>query len=150
MRAKLLIMSFFAAATLDGCGQPVVESSVPAVSENHGGVLVPLTDKQAYVELLNGKREKRGKVYETTLVTYLLQPDLKTAFQEPPTSVDIKMGTPRGEQTIALKAAPDSADPLGSTRFVSAAGPFDLTQTGGEVTVKVGGQTLSGKFRGPR
>lgn len=151
MRTILSAMSLIIAGTLIGCGQPVVvESAVPATGEHHGGILIPLTDNQAYVELLNGDRQKKGKGYETTLVAYLLQPDQKTPFSETPTSVEIKIGTPKGDQVVPLKAARDSADPLGSSRFVSAPGPFELNQTGGEVTVQVGGKTLSAKFRGPR
>jgi hypothetical protein len=151
MRTILSVMSVITAGPLIGCGQAVVvESPVPATSENHGGILIPLTDNQAYVELVNGDRLKKGRVYETTLVAYLLQPDQKTPSSETATSVEVKIGTPKGDQVVALKAAPDSADPLGSTRFVSKPGPFELNQTGGEVTVQVAGKTLSGKFRGPR
>jgi hypothetical protein len=151
MRTILSAMSLIAAGTLIGCSQPVVvESAVPATGEHHGGILIPLTDNQAYVELLNGDRRKNGKEYETTLVAYLLQPDQKAAFSETPTSVEIKIGTPKGDQLVQLKAAPDSADPLGSSRFVSPPGLFELNQTGGEVTVHVAGKTLTAKFRGPR
>lgn len=151
MRTILSVMSAITAGTLIGCGQTVVvESPIPATSENHGGILIPLTDNQAYVELVNGDRLKKGKTYETTLMAYLLQPDQKTPSSETPTSVEVKIGTPKGDQRVALQAAPDSADPLGSSRFVSKPGPFELNQTGGEVTVQVGGKTLSGKFRGPR
>ena len=152
MRTILSAMSLITAGALIGCGgqSVVVESAVPPTSEHHGGILIPLTDKQAYVELLNGKREENGNGYETSLVAYLLQPDQKTPFSETPTSVEVKIGTPKGEQVVALKPAPDSADPLGSSRFVSTPGPFELDQSGGEVTVQVGGKTLSGKFRGPR
>jgi hypothetical protein len=151
MRKLLSLIDLIIAGALIGCGQGVVvPSSVPAVSEHRGGILVPLTDKQAYVELLNGDRQKKGRVYETTLVVYLLQPDLKTPFAETPTSVKINIGTPKGEQVVVLKPAPDSTDPLGSSRFVSTSGPFELNQVGGEVTVEVGGKTLSGTFRGPR
>jgi hypothetical protein len=150
MRTTLSAMSLIALRTLIGCGANVMESPVPATSEHHGGILIPLTDKQAYVELLNGKREKNGKGYETTLVAYLLQSDQETPFAETPTSVQISIGTPSGEQLVALKAAPDSTDPLGSARFVSISGPFELNQVGGEVTVQVGSKTLSGTFRGPR
>ena len=91
--------------------------TLPATSEHHGGVLVPLTDKQCYVELLNGKREAKGKDYLTNLVAYVLQPDQKTAFAETPTSVEVKMNTPKGNKTIALKHAPQTDDPLGSCRI---------------------------------
>ena len=77
---------------------------MPPPSENHGGVLVPLTDKEAYVELLNGKRVTKGKVSETNIVAYLLQPDLKTPLSETPKSVQVKIGTPKGEQLVTLKA----------------------------------------------
>jgi hypothetical protein len=151
MRMFASLISVLAAGALIGCGGAApVQSSVPASSEHHGGVLIPLTDKQVYVELLNGDRGKKGDAFETTLVAYLLQPDLKTPLSQAPTSVEVKIGTPKGDQVVALKAAPDSADPLGSTRFVSAPGPFELNQVGGEVTVQVGGKTLSGPFRGPR
>jgi len=83
-------------------------------------------------------------------VAYWLQPDLKTPLSETPTSVEVQIDTPKGEQVLALKAAPDSTDPLGSARFVSTSGPFELNGVGGEVTVKVAGKTLSGTFRGPR
>ncbi len=153
MRTRNALSGLFliAAGTLTGCGPPpVVESTVPPPSEHHGGVLVPLTDKQAYVELLNGKRETKNKVSQTNIVMYLLQPDLKTPFSETPKSVQVKIGTPKGEQLVTLKAEPDSTDPIGSARFVSAPGPYELNQSGGEVTVQVGGKTLSGTFRGPR
>jgi hypothetical protein len=152
MRPILSVISFMAAGTLFGCGGQgvVMESAVPATSEHHAGILIPMTDKQAYVELLNGERVKKGEGYETTLIAYLLEPDQKTSFPETPKSVEVKMATAKGEQVVALKPAPDSADPLGATRFVSAPGPFELAESGGEVTVQVGGKTLSGKFRGPR
>ena len=150
MRRIVSVLYLITAGTLIGCSPVVVESPVPATSEHHGGILIPLTDNQAYLELLNGKREKKGKAFQTNLIAYLLQPDRKTPFSETPTSVEIKMGTPKGEEVIALKAAADSADPLGGSRFVSTPGPFELNQAGGEVTVQVGGKTLSGTFRGPR
>ena len=99
---------------------------------------------------MNGDRLKKGRTPDqTTLVAYLLQPDQKTPSSEVPTSVEVKIGTPKGDEVVALKASPDSADPMGSSRFVSKPGPFELNQTGGEVTVQVGGKTLSGKFCGP-
>ncbi len=150
MRMIASLSSVLAAGALIGCGPAPVESSVPTSSEHHGGILIPLTDRQAYVELLNGKREMKGKVAETTIVAYLLQTDMKTPLAETPTSVEIKVGTPKGEQVIALRASPDSSDPLGNARFVSSSGPFELNQVGGEVTVQVAGKTLSGTFRGPR
>ncbi len=133
-----------------GCGAPVVPMTLPATSEHHGGVLVPLTDKQCYVELLNGKRERKGKDYLTNLVAYVLQPDQKTAFAETPTSVEIRMNTPKGDKTIVLKHAPQADDPVGSCRFESAAGPYELSQGGGEITVQAGGKSFTGPFRGPR
>ena len=151
MRTILSVLEFMVVGLIFGCGQGgPVASAVPETGEHHGGVLVPLTDKEVYVELVNGDRKKNGKTYDTTIVAYLLQPDLKTALAEKPTSVQIKIGTPKGDQVVALKEAPDSADPVGSSRFTSDPGAFDLHQTGGEVTVQVGGKTLSGPFRGPR
>jgi hypothetical protein len=151
MRMILSSASIIVFGVVAGCGQPApLPSAVPASSEHHGGILVPLTDKEAYVELVNGERKKNGSTFDTTIVAYVLQADQKTAVAENPTSVQAKVQTPKGEQVIALKAAPDSADPVGSSRFVSALGPFDLHQTGGEVTVQVGGKTLTGTFRSMR
>jgi hypothetical protein len=150
MRTPSSLMALVAAGALAGCGPTAVESTVPATGENHGGVLIPLTDNQAYLELLNGKRQKKGKTYEANLEAYLLQPDRKSAFDRPPTSVEVRIGTPSGEKTVALKAEPVTTDPLGSTRFVSDFGPYELNQGGGDVTVKLGDKALTGTFRGPR
>jgi hypothetical protein len=149
MHKNHLALALIAAGALVGCGSGG-SGSATLPAENHGGVLVPLSDKEAYVELLNGERKKNGARFDTTIIAYLLQPDLKSAFAEKPTSVQVKIGADKGDQVVDLKAAPDSADPVGSGRFESAYGPFDLHQAGGEVTVQVGGKTLSGPFRGPR
>ena len=150
MQEHHLIFTLIVAGAVigSGCSSDPGLATLPA--ENHGGVLVPLSDKEAYVELLNGQRKKNGAAFDTTIVAYLLQPDMKTAFPETPSLVQVKIGTPKGDQVVPLKATPDSADPVGSTRFESAYGPFDLAQTGGEVTVQVGGKSLTGPFRGPR
>lgn len=134
-----------------GCGPGgSVESAVPSTSELHGGILIPLPDGQACLELLNGKRQRKGKAYETDLVAYLFQADCKTPFAETPASLEVKLGTPKGDEVVVLKPAPDSSDPLGSCRYASAPGPYELNQTGGEVTVSVAGKTLTATFRGPR
>ena len=151
MRLIMFAACFAIAGVIVGCGQSAPGiSAVPESSEHHGGVLVPLGEKEVYAELTNGDRKKSGASSDTTIIAYLLQPDLKTSITETPTSVQVKIGTPKGDQVVDLKAAPDSADPIGSSRFISTYGPFDLHQTGGEVTVQVGGKTLSGPFRGPR
>ncbi len=149
MRTFLAVISLAFATTLFGCSTGVVDTPVPATSEHHGGILIPLTDKQAYVELLNGKREKKGKEFQTTLVAYLLESDQQTPFSGTAT-VEVKLGTAKGDQVLVLKPEPDSADPQGKSRFVSAPGSFELNQAGGEITVQAGGKTLSGTFRGPR
>jgi hypothetical protein len=151
VRTILSLASLMVFGVIAGCDQPApVPSTVPASSEHHGGILVPLTDKEAYVELVNGERKKNGSTFDTTIVAYVLQSDQKRALAETPTSVQAKVQTPKGEKVIAFKAAPDSADPIGSSRFESALGPFDLHHTGGEVTVQVGGKTLTGTFRSMR
>jgi hypothetical protein len=150
MRTNLRIFSLIASAALIGCGPGSGPGSKLLPDVHHGGVIVPLTDNQAYVELLNGERKKKGSTYETTIVAYLLAPDLKTSLADAPTSVQVKIGTPKGDQVVKLERSPDSADPVGGSRFISEFGPFDLVQTGGEVTVEVSGKTLSGPFRGPR
>jgi hypothetical protein len=152
MRTRCSVIFLIMMAAVAGCSPTVYESPVAATGENHGGVMIPLTDNQAYVELLNGNREKKakGKPFETTLVAYLFQSDQKTPVTGVPATVVVKMATPTGEQTIALKPEADTSDPAGSARFVSGPGPFELMQTGGEVSVQLGDKTLSGTFRGPR
>ena len=88
MRPILSGIFLIAVGVLIGCGsQTVVESAVPPTSEHAGGILIPLADKQAYLELLNGERLKKGVGFETTLIAYLLQPDQKTSFPETPNSI---------------------------------------------------------------
>jgi hypothetical protein len=141
-------MTLIAAGALIGCGDS--GGGGTKIGQSHGGIMVPLADNEAYVELLNGNPEKGVKDPGTPIVAYVLQPDMKTPLAEAPTSVEVKIGTPKGDQVVPLKAAPDSGDPAGSTRFLSEPGPFVLNQIGGEVTVQVGGKSLTGKFRGPR
>jgi hypothetical protein len=151
MRTLSVAIRVAAAGALIGCGsQAVVDSSVSQSGSHDGGILVPIGENEAYVELLNGDRRKAGKAFETTIVAYLIQADKKTPYSETPTSLEVKIGTAKGAQVVSLKPAPDSADPLGSARFVSTPGPFELTDNAGEVKVQVGGKTLSGRFRGPR
>ena len=123
MRTILSVMSLVLAGTLFGCSTVVVETTVPATSEHHGGILIPLTDKQAYVELVNGNREKKGKEYQTTLVAYLLESDHETPFTETATSVEIKIGTPKGDQVVALKPCARFGRSAGeiSIRFITRA-----------------------------
>ena len=122
MRTQCFVISLIVIAALGGCGSTVYESPVPATAEHHGGILIPLTDNQAYLELMNGTREKKGKgkPSQTTLVAYLFQSDQKTPVSGVPATVMVKMETPAGEQSIALKPAADTSDPLGSAvRFRS-------------------------------
>ena len=149
MRTAVLL-SFLAVTAFTGCGGGVVPSPIPPASPLHGGILVPLPDKQGYVELLNDKRQRKYGASETTIVAYLLGPDQKTALGQKPTNVSVKLDTPSGQQTISLLAKPDQGDSVGSARFASEFGPFDLNQRGGEVTVAIDGKTLTTPFRGPR
>jgi len=103
--------------------------------------------KPSYVELLNDKRRGRN-VFHTTIVAYLLQPDQKSAVAQQVKSVTIKLGAPPGEQTVNLRSDPDRSDPVGSARFVSEMGPFQLDQTGVNPRV-LDGKTLTTPFRGP-
>jgi hypothetical protein len=99
---------------------------------------------------LNEGGEWKAKAYRTRIVAYLLQPDQKTPFSSTPTSVSVKLILSKGTQTVPLRPAPVQGDPVGSARFVSELGPFELNQIGGEVIVAVDGKTLTGPFRGPR
>jgi hypothetical protein len=151
MRIVKPLITLCVVGSLLGCdSQQVVESTVPATAELHGGILVPLAESENYVELLNGKSVKKGKALETDLVAYVLKGDRKSPVSELPPSIEVRIDTPKGTQVVPLKSAPDSSDPAGSSRFVSAPGPFQLNQTGGEVTLQVNGKSLTASFRGPR
>ena len=150
MKNSTPLLALLACASLSGCGMKPVESTAPAPGTVYGGILVPLTNDRCYVELLNDKRERKGKVFQTTIVAYLLQADRKTPLAEEPASVQVKIDTPKGPMTVPLQPAPGSGEPAGTRRFASPLGPIELNQTGGEVAVLVGGETLTGTFRGPR
>ena len=147
---RTVVLSSLLAATCTGCGGQVVPSAIPPTSPLHGGILVPLPDNQGYVELLNDKREKRYGAFETTIVAYLLQPDKKTALSLKSTNVSVKLDTSGGQKTVMLLAKPDQGDSVGSARFASEFGPFELNQRGGDVVVAIDGKTLTMPFRGPR
>jgi hypothetical protein len=149
MHRLLLLVGCFAGGVFSGCG-PATAVAPPSAGDLHGGVLVPLTDSQGYVELLNDKREVKAKQLQMDLVAYVLESDRKTAMAEAPTSVEVKIQTSKGEKAVKLQPSPDASDPVGSRRYTSGIGPYELTQTAGEVTVGVGGKTLTGTFRGPR
>ena len=102
MRTDLAALCLITAGVVSGCGQISGPGAKQLPDSNHGGVLVALPDKEAYVELLNGDRKKKGTTYDTTIIAYLLEPDLKTALTHPPTSVQVKVGTPKGEQVVKL------------------------------------------------
>jgi hypothetical protein len=148
MPKRLILVALAAGWAAAGCGSDPMSgptsAAVPAIGELHGGVLVPLADGQGYVELLNG--ERRGRTNQTTIVAYLLQADQKTASAQKPSEVVVKLGS----QTVPLHAEPAAGEPAGNARYVSAPGPYDLHQQGGDVVVTHDGQTASGSFRGPR
>ena len=109
-----------------------MDSPVPATSENHGGILIPLTDNQAYLELVNGNRKKGRTSTRRPSWPTCSKPTRRRPSSEAPTSVEVKIGTPKGEQVVALKASPDSADPHGKLSLRLEARLFELNQTGGE------------------
>ncbi len=148
MPRRRLLVSLAAVLVATGCGTnflggPTV-APVSEASELHGGILVPLSEDQGYVELLNGERQRRSS--KTTIVAYLLQNDRKTPATQKPTDFIVKLGG----DPVPLHPAQDAHDPAGSVRFVSGIGAYELNQQGGEVTVTLDGKTSSGTFRGPR
>ena len=61
-----------------------------------------------------------------------------------------KLVRPENPSKTKLMPYECGIDPVGSARFASDPGPYELNQIGGEVAVAVGGKTLTGSFRGPR
>jgi hypothetical protein len=148
MRITALLVIAFALA---GCSGSSAPTNVTGSSHLHGGVLAELPDNLGYVEMLNGKRAKgKGGVADTTIVAYVLQTDKSTAMTTLPTDVSVKMTTAKGPTTVPLRAEPDAADPVGTARFVSAMGPYDLHEVSAEVVLNLGGKSISANFRGPR
>jgi hypothetical protein len=131
-----------------GCGDglPTGDGHTPL----HGGIVIPFPDKNGLIELLNGEGKRTAATFEPTVVAYFLQSDGKTALAILPAEVVVKLDTAQGQKTITLKPKPETSDPVGSGRFVSDPGPYDLTQRGGEISLNVGGKSLSTPFRGPR
>jgi len=150
MRNGVQLLSFFALVMSPGCDAVTPTSSILPSSPLHGGILIPLPENQGYIELLNEKREKRGNVFLTTVVAYLLQPDQKTALAQKPTQFSVKLDTASGPKMIPLVPEPNPGDPFGNARFASELGPFELNQRGGDVTLAIDGKTLTTPFRGPR
>jgi hypothetical protein len=150
MRYEFLLLSLLTAGIYSGCGMRPAPSAVAPSSPLHGGILIPLPENQGYVELLNDKRERRGRAFLTTVVAYVLQPDQKSAVTQQSKSVTIKLGVPPDVKTLTLRPDPDGSDPAGAARFVSELGPFVLNPSGGEIQVVLDGKTLTAPFRGPR
>jgi hypothetical protein len=140
----------FLVGVCSGCGgEKIVPAQLPT-SNLHGGVLVLLPENGGYVELLNEGSQRRSGVNQTRIVAYVLQHDQKTAIAQQPTSVSVNLALPGGSKAVPLSLAPAADYPVGNARFASEPGPFELDRIGGEVTVAVGGKTLTGAFRGPR
>ena len=78
------------------------------------------------------------------------QADQKTPFATRFTSVVLTIDTAKGKETIPLRFTPDPGDPVGSARFVSDFGSYEMNQIGSRIAVTVDGKTLNGAFRGPR
>jgi hypothetical protein len=133
-----------------GCGGGSLPPPIPPTSALHGGILVPLPEDRGYVELVNGQRTSRSRTVITTIVAYLMQSDQKTALTSTPSSVSVKLLTPKGQKEVPLKHTPEPGDPAGTARFVSEPGPLELNGAGGEITVVLDGKTLIVPFRGPR
>jgi hypothetical protein len=150
MRNGVLLLAFLATVAHAGCGGGSVTSTHAEVSNLHGGILVPLPEKQGYVELLNDRRQQQGRAFLTNIVAYLLQDDQKTPIAQLPSSMSVTIDTTKGRKTIPLQPKPNPDDAVGSARFVSDFGPFELSNIGGEVAVAVAGKTLTATFRGPR
>ena len=147
-------LSFLASGTLIGCGEGVlVDSPVPADQRAPRRRPDPARGQAS----LCGTRERRaaqkkGTTFQTTLVAYFLQPRQEDATSSEHADVgrQVKIGTPQAEKkSITLKAGAGFGRLRWGVSLRFAPGPFELNQTGGEVTVQVGGKTLSGKFRGP-
>jgi hypothetical protein len=146
LRTRTLALTLVSVFHLAGCGEPPPNPSLPVSGPLHGGVLVPLTNDEAVVEVLNGERRRSGSGVTQTVIAYVLQPDRKTPVSAAPSQVTVSLDG----KAIPLSLEPDQADPSGGARFVSNAGPYELNQRGGEVSVALEGKTLTGSFRGPR
>ena len=154
---RLLVASIFVLAfAIAGCNDSVSNPGQSFVADGpHGGLVVPLPGNSGFAEILNeeptaaaGSRQ-RGRVPKAVVV-YFLGPDKKTALSPAPTSVGVKFVGETAGTTITLGPAPDPKDPVGTGRFASAVGDFDLSGRRAELTADLGGRKVTQEFQGLR
>jgi len=138
---------------LNGCGATPSPSGPGQVGAGpHNGVIVPV-GTVGVAEILNEFKTKnttkRGHP-SMVIAVYFLQDDRKTALATTPTEVSVRLDSETEPVTIALAPAPEPKDAAGKTRFASPVGAYDLSGLQGELTAKVGGETITQAFQGPR
>jgi hypothetical protein len=132
-----------------GCQSRSGPSSQVVVGPHHG-VTIRLADDQGFAEIVNEPEVgDRGSRQPTAIVVYFLQTDGKTPLTPPPSDVrvEVDLGRRRSEK-LPMKAEPKSADPAGTSRFVSKPGPFLLQDTRGLLFATLGGRQIELSFDG--
>jgi hypothetical protein len=100
-----------------------------------------LPNDLGYAEVVNEPQvEGRGDASNTSIVVYILTPDIKASAPVALTDVKfvIDAGTAR-TKTLTLKSEPKPNDPAGGNRFISEAGPYRIEEIRGELTANAAG-----------
>lgn len=152
MSPRVLIV-LIVVACAPGCGAGQGGSPAPGqvvvAFGPHGGRAVALPNDQGYAEVVvEPVKASARSVRQVLLAVYLLQPDLKSGLATIPTSISAAVVTPETSEPIAvsLRHDPLTARADASARFASAPGPFDYDELAGELTIELGGQTITREF----
>ena len=154
LQFRTAILVLLATVGAAGCGGYAAPPAAP-VPRPHGGTTLVLPEGLGYAELVNepevsGDRAKTP----TSLVVYFLAPDGGSALSPLPSevkaSVELSLSRMKKQETLELASHPKSDDPVGSARFASMAGPYNLGVLRGEISGKLGTQTFKLTLAGGR
>jgi hypothetical protein len=143
------------ASTLAGCEATPSPSGPGQVGAGpHNGVVVPL-GKAGFAEILNETKAEKSKPVRkgrpaTAVVVYFLRADKKSPLSPAPIQASVKLEKGDASETLQLVTAPAPNDAAGASRFASLAGDYDLSGLQGELTAKLGDETIIQAFQGPR
>jgi hypothetical protein len=114
----------------------------------HGGVILLIAEVPGLVEIVTEPTmAKPTKSNDYRLAVYFIDPGKTGALTPAPSEVvmDVIWPDSSPRRTIPLTARPAAGDPVGGSKFVSAAGEFDAALSG-TLTATIGGKTITLPF----